>query len=74
MCGGGGGYSPPPAPPPPPAPRKADVVKPVADYAAIERKRRGRQSTLMTAGGAQGLVGMENIQKKKLLGSYTENT
>ena len=57
--------SPPPPPPPPPAPKKADVAKPVADYAAIERKRRGRQSTLMTAGGAQGLVGMENIQKKK---------
>ena len=72
MCGGGGGYSPPPPPPPPPPPKKAEVQKPVADYAAIERKARGRQSTLMTAGKAQGLVGMENIQKKRLMGSYTE--
>ena len=71
MCGGGGGYTPPPPPPPPP-PKKAEVQEPVADYAAIDRKRKGRSSTLMTAGGAQGLVGMENIQKKKLMGSFSE--
>lgn len=71
MCGGGGGgYTPPPPPPPPPT--RAEVQKPVADYSAIERKRKGRSSTIMTQGGAQGLVGMENIQKKKLMGSFSE--
>jgi len=72
MCGGGGGYTPPPPPPPPPTPKAADVAPDVRDYAALDRKRKGRSSTIMTQGGAQGLVGMENIQKKKLMGSFSE--
>tara|TARA_R100001198_G_C5214465_1_gene198680 strand:+ start:736 stop:957 length:222 start_codon:yes stop_codon:yes gene_type:complete len=71
MCGGGGGYSPPPPPPPPPPkPAAPEVTKATQDTAKIDRNRAGRKSTIMTS--AKGLVGMENIQSKKLLGTFKE--
>lgn len=69
MCGGGG--SPPPPPAPVEAPKTSDAeVKAAEDrLTEAEKRRRGRESTVLT--GGEG-VAMENIQKKKLMGSARE--
>ena len=71
MNGGGGG---PAAPTPAPETPKVDdkAVKDAIDkQRAAEGGAQGRESTMLT--GAQGVsIGMEKLQKKKLLGTPTK--
>ena len=66
----------PPLPPPPqplPEPPKAEVSaeereRIAAEQAAIERRRRGRKSTILTGTGLSDIAD-ENVEKKTLLGA-----
>jgi hypothetical protein len=75
MCGGfigktlglSGGGGPAPAPTPE-APKATDVKEAVDQQRKVEGEAKGREGTMLT--GAQGVsVGMEKLQKKKLLGA-----
>jgi hypothetical protein len=67
MCGGGSRPAPPPPAPTPPAAQ--DTKKAVDDLTQSEKMRKGTKSTVLTGGDG---VEMENIKKKKLLGSASE--
>lgn len=67
MCGGGSRPAPPPPAPTPPAAQ--DTKKAVDDLTESEKMRKGTKSTILTGGDG---VEMENIKKKKLLGSASE--
>tara|TARA_B110000444_G_scaffold15681_1_gene13542 strand:+ start:8513 stop:8731 length:219 start_codon:yes stop_codon:yes gene_type:complete len=67
MCGGGSRPAPPPPAPTPPAAQ--DTKKAVDDLTESEKRRKGTKSTVLTGGDG---VEMENIKKKKLLGSASE--
>lgn len=66
MSGGGGAPAPAPAPEAPAAGDKA-VQDAVDKQRKVEGEAQGREGTMLT--GAQGVsIGMEKLQKKKLLG------
>lgn len=78
MCGGfigktlglSGGSAPAPTPAPE-APKTQDVKEAVQQQRAMEGEAKGREGTMLT--GAQGVaVGMEKLQKKKLLGAVSK--
>ena len=67
MCGGGSRPAPDAAAPA--APKKVDTKKAVDDLTESEKRRKGTKSTILTGGDG---VEMEQIKKKKLLGSASE--
>ena len=67
MCGGGS--RPAPVAAAAPAPKKVDTKKAVDDLTESEKRRKGTKSTILTGGDG---VEMEQIKKKKLLGSASE--
>lgn len=69
MCGGGRSA---PAPAPAPeAPKKSDaeVQKAEEQMSASERRRQGRESTILTDGEG---VAMEQVRRRKLMGQSSE--
>ena len=69
MCGGG--RSAPPPAPAPEAPKKSDAEVQAAEEAlsASERRRQGRESTILTSGEG---VSMEQVRRRKLMGTAAE--